>query len=124
MERFGEKLRRLRGDRPQKSVAEALEIPQTTLSSLEKQETIPRGDLLKKLADFYGIAVEYFYDTPEPQTSKPAREWLEHLRNSADTRDAIGTHSRDPLDAKTRKRVAETIKKIKEKHEETSDNDE
>jgi len=46
MENFGERLRRLRGDRSQKEVATKLGLPVTTLSSLENQDTIPRGEVL------------------------------------------------------------------------------
>ncbi len=109
MEHFGERLRRLRGDRPQKSVAEALEIPQTTLSSLEKQKSIPRGNILKRLADFFGVAIEYFYDAPEPQPSKPASAWLEHLRGDLKGSAAIATYSRVPLDANAQNKITEIL---------------
>ena len=121
MQSFGERLRRLRGDRPQKSVAEALEIPQTTLSSLEKQKNIPRGDILKKLADFFGVAIEYFYDVPEPQPSKPAKAWLEHLRGDLKGSAAIATHSRVRLDATAQKKITEVLR---EKHEKSSNKNE
>ena len=117
MEHFGERLRRLRGEKPQKSVAEALDIPQTTLSSLEKQETIPRGDVLKKLADFFGVAIEYFYDVPEPQSSKPAKAWLEHLRSDLRVNDTIATHSRVPLNVNAQNKITDIIRK---KYEESS----
>lgn len=121
MEHFGERLRRLRGDKPQKSVAEALDIPQTTLSSLEKQESIPRGDILKKFADFFGIGIDYFYDAPEPQSSKPARAWLEHLRSDLKGSTAIATHSRVPLGEKAQNKITEVIK---EKYENSSNKNE
>lgn len=117
MEHFGERLRRLRGVKPQKSVAKALDIPQTTLSSLEKQKSIPRGDVLKKLADFFGVAIDYFYDVPEPQSSKPAKAWLEHLRSDLKVSDAIATHSRVPLAANAQKKINEVIR---EKYEKSS----
>ncbi len=117
MEHFGERLRRLRGDRPQKSVAEALHIPQTTLSSLEKQKSIPRGDLLKRLAEFFAVPIEYFYDAPEPQSSKPAKAWLEQLRTNLKGRDTVAAHSKVPLDAEMSEKIARAIRK---KYAETS----
>ncbi len=111
MQHFGEKLRRLRGDTPQKAVAGALDIPQTTLSSLEKQKTIPRGDILKRLADFFAVPVEYFYDVPPVQPSEPAKTWLRQLRTDMKGRDTVATHSGVPLDAETREKIAQKIRK-------------
>lgn len=117
MEHFGERLRRLRGDRPQKSVAEALDIPQTTLSSLEKQSSVPRGDILTKLADFFRVPVEYFYNEPDLQSSESAKSWLERLRTNLKGRETIATHAKAPIDPKVREKIAELIKA---KYEETS----
>ncbi len=117
MEHFGERLRRLRGDRPQKSVAEALNIPQTTLSSLEKNQTIPRGEILTKLADFFGVPIDYFYDVPQPESTDLAKAWLEHVRSDLKGRDTIAAHSKDPMDQSVREKIAQ---KIKKKYEETS----
>ena len=118
MERFGEKLRRLRGDRPQKSVAEELEIPQTTLSSLEKQEAIPRGETLAKLAGFFGVPINYFYDEPQPQSTESAKAWLEQVRTDSKGRNTIATHSKAPItDENVREKIA---RKIKSKYEETT----
>jgi transcriptional regulator with XRE-family HTH domain len=111
VEHFGEKLRRLRGDTPQKEVAEALDIPQTTLSGLEKQSSIPRGDILKKLADYFGVAIEYFYDAPEFQPSRSAKAWLEHLQTNFKGSDAIAAHSDDPVDEALRKKILHKIRK-------------
>ena len=87
MEEFGEKLRRLRGETAQKAVAEALEMPQTTLSSLEKQGSIPRGDVLKKLANYFKVPVEYFYEEPERGKSEAALAWLDQLKADAKGRE-------------------------------------
>lgn len=117
MEHFGEKLRRLRGDKPQKSVAEALDIPQTTLSSLEKQQTIPRGELLTKLADFFGVPINYFYDEPQAQSTEPAKAWLEIVRGDWKGRDTIAAHSKHLVNEAVREKIAG---KIKSKYEETT----
>lgn len=117
MEHFGERLRRLRGDRPQKSVAEALDIPQTTLSSLEKQQSIPRGEILAKLADFFGVPIDYFYDVPKPQSTEPAKAWLKQVRGDLKGRNTIAAHSKSPMDESVREKIAQ---RIKSKYEETS----
>ena len=117
MEHFGERLRRLRGDRPQKNVAEALDIPQTTLSSLEKQSSVPRGDILTKLADFFRVPVEYFYNEPELHSSESAKLWLEKLRTNLKGRHTVATHAKAALDPKVREKIAEIIKT---RYEETS----
>ena len=110
MEHFGERLKRLRGDRPQKAVAESLGIPQTTLSSLEKQQTIPRGDVLKKLADFYGVPITYFYTAPTLSSSAAGKAWLEELKGSVKGRETIATHSSTQLDPNLKKKIAEKLK--------------
>ena len=43
MPKFGELLRRLRGDRSQREVADELGMPVTTLSTLENQEPSREG---------------------------------------------------------------------------------
>lgn len=74
-ENFGKSLRRLRGERSQREVAAALGIPTTTLSSLEQQDTVPRGPMLEMLCGHFGVAVDYFFPVPEKEIS-PAVEWL------------------------------------------------
>lgn len=115
-EHFGERLRRLRGDRSQKSVAEELGFPQTTLSSLENQQAVPRGELLTKLAQFFGVPIDYFYDESQPRASDSARTWLRSLRDRPKGFETVATHSREPLDGKVRKTFASILKK---KNEET-----
>ena len=117
MEHFGEKLRRLRGETPQKAIAEALDIPQTTLSSLEKQRSVPRGDVLKKLANFFRVSVNYFYGEPEPKRSEAALHYFKQLKADEKARDTIATRSSVPLDPK---KAEELFKKIRAKYEETS----
>lgn len=117
MEHFGERLRRLRGERPQKAIAEALGMPQTTLSSLEKQQSIPRGDLLKKLADFFGVPVTYFYTASTPTSSEAGKAWLEHLKSSIKGRDTIATHSPTAIDSETKERIAAKLREKMENDE-------
>lgn len=118
MEQFGERLRRLRGERSQKSVADELGIPQTTLSSLEKQESVPRGELLSRLSEFFGVPIDYFYDESEPRPSESAKAWLDQLRAGAKGRETVATHSRKHVNKRTREKIAEIIKK--KKNEETT----
>lgn len=110
MEHFGERLRRLRGEKPQKAIAEALGMPQTTLSSLEKQQSIPRGDLLKKLAVFFGVPIAYFYTASNPTSSEAGKAWLEHLKSSTKGRDTIATHSPTAIDPQTKEKIAERLR--------------
>ena len=60
---FGQLLRRLRGGRSQREIAVELQMPVTTLSTLENQEAVPRGLVLKKLAGYFGVSVSYFYSS-------------------------------------------------------------
>lgn len=78
-ENFGKRLRRLRGDRSQKEIAGTLGIPTTTYASLEQQDGVPRGPVLEKLCDHFGVAVDYFFPSPEREIT-PALEWLRSRR--------------------------------------------
>jgi len=132
MENFGERLRRLRGTRSQKDVASELGLPVTTLSSLENQDSVPRGDVLQKLIDFYKVPVSYFYKTGHAQVkasdaakawvleelpastatkaTDAALAWVQQLREPAQGKDAVATQSNIHLDEKVRERIAERIR--------------
>ena len=92
---FGELLRRLRGTRSQKDVARDLGMPVTTLSTLENQDTVPRGPVLKKLAEHFGVSLTYFYaaTTSGIQPNDAAKEWLHSLKESSVDKNAIATHA-------------------------------
>lgn len=118
---FGALLRRLRGDRPQKDVATELGMPVTTLSSLEKQVGVPRGPMLKRLANFYGVPVTYFYAGPSGQAgpSAEARTWLASLRNSMSAKPAVATYADPAISAELKAAVGEAL----HKHAATADNE-
>ncbi|MDD4565530.1 MAG: helix-turn-helix transcriptional regulator [Eubacteriales bacterium] len=58
---MGETLRRLRGNKTQDEVAAALEISKSALSMYEKGGRIPRDEIKKKLADYYGRSVQFIF---------------------------------------------------------------
>jgi transcriptional regulator with XRE-family HTH domain len=109
---FGELLRRLRGARSQKEVASDLEMPVTTLSTLENQNQVPRGAVLKRLADYYGVPLTYFYPptTSKMVTTDSARQWLEEVRKGSIDNDAIATHAPPDYPEEAKKRFAEKIR--------------
>jgi transcriptional regulator with XRE-family HTH domain len=113
MENFGQRLRRLRGGRAQRDVATELEIPVTTLSTLENQDTIPRGEILQKLAEYYKIPITYFYrsTSTEIKASDAAHAWVQQLREAAHGRDAVATQSNIQLDEKDLEKIAELIRR-------------
>ena len=102
---FGELLRRLRGDRSQREVADALGMPVTTLSTLENQQDIPRGPVLKRLCEFYGVPPAYFYRQPAApmKDTSSAKAWLRLVRDNASEKEAIAFSG--PLD------ISDTLKK-------------
>ena len=60
---MGSKLRELRGERSQAEVAKALMISDSALSAYETGERIPRDDVKRRIAKFYGKTVgEIFFD--------------------------------------------------------------
>lgn len=113
MEKFGERLRRLRGAKSQRDVASELDMPVTTLSSLENQSTIPRGEMLKRLADYYKVTVNYFFDESEaePGVTDVAKAWLQRLREPAKGKDTVATQANIILDDHTKERIAERLRK-------------
>jgi transcriptional regulator with XRE-family HTH domain len=132
MENFGERLRRLRGERSQKEVATKLGLPITTLSSMENQDTIPRGEVLQKLAEYYKVPISYFYKSSpaqvkasdaavawvqqlpastETKTSDAALAWVQQLREPAQGKDTVATQSNIQLDEKDLERIADRIRR-------------
>ncbi len=60
---LGKKLRDLRGEKPQKDVAEAIGVTTMTISQYERGERIPRDDIKVALAAYFGKPVgEIFFD--------------------------------------------------------------
>jgi len=98
-------------DRPIRLVAS----PVTTLSTLENQETVPRGPVLRKLASYYGVSMTYFYQqtVPEMRPSNSAREWLDILRGKPVVKDAIATHAPPEYPDDIKKQFAEKIREKK-----------
>jgi putative transcriptional regulator len=132
MGNFGDRLRRLRAERSQKEVATELGLPVTTLSSLENQDTIPRGEVLQKLAEYYKIPISYFYKSNSPEVkasdaavawvqqlpastqtkaSDAALAWVQQLREPVQGKDTVATQSNIHLDEKDRERIAELIRR-------------
>lgn len=56
-----EKLIHLRGDRTQKEVSKAIGISTSTLGMYETGERIPRDEIKKKIAKYYGVSIEYLF---------------------------------------------------------------
>lgn len=63
MSTVGERLKMLRGDRPQIQVATELMISDSALSAYETGERTPRDDVKKRIAKYYGKKVQdIFFD--------------------------------------------------------------
>lgn len=110
---FGERIRKLRGSRSQKEVSRELKIPQTTLSTLENQDSLPRGVVLERLADYYGVPPSYFFEAAS-ETTETAKNWLESLAENGASAGGIATHSFLELDASQQGRIK---KKLREKRQ-------
>ncbi len=110
MAHFGERLRLLRGDRSQKEVARALGMPQTTLSTLENQAAVPRGEVLQRLADFFGTGVDYFFPTGSIRPSSAARAYLRAIRHATPDSKTVVAHSTLQLDGETKSKIHERIR--------------
>ncbi len=112
---FGELLRRLRGSRAQREVAAELNMPVTTLSTLENQEATPRGAVLKTLSDYYGVPMSYFYSatTSRFQSHDAAREWLLSVKKQSVTKNEIATQAPPEYPEDVKQRFAEKIRQKK-----------
>lgn len=115
MSNFGELLRRLRGNRSQREVAAELQMPITTLSTLENQSAIPRGPVLKKLSAYYGVAPTYFYApaTSEMKSSDSAREWLQTVKRQSNAKETIAMYAPPDIPEDTKKKFTEKIREKK-----------
>jgi transcriptional regulator with XRE-family HTH domain len=113
---FGDLLRRLRGSRTQKEVASGLGMPVTTLSTLENQEAVPRGTVLKRLADFYNVPLSYFYTATSTQmkATDAAKAWLQRLKNTDVKAGTIATYGPPDMTDDLRHLIANSIKQKKD----------
>lgn len=59
--KVGTRLRALRGNRSKKAVADALGISETALSIYEKGERIPRDEVKRAIADYFGVSIELLF---------------------------------------------------------------
>ncbi len=55
------RIARLRGKRTQTQVAADLGVPRTTYAMVENGERFPRRDLQAKLANYFGVSVDYLF---------------------------------------------------------------
>ncbi len=60
---IGEKLTKLRGDRTQKDIAEAVGITVSALSNYENDYRIPKDEVKKKLSVYYNTSIEEIFFT-------------------------------------------------------------
>jgi len=58
---MGETLKKLRGSRTQAEVAKALGISISALSMYENGERIPRDEVKKRVAEYYGRTVQHIF---------------------------------------------------------------
>lgn len=57
----GEKLRKLRGNKTQKEVANALKILESSYSMYETGDRNPRDEVKKRISEYYGVSVEEIF---------------------------------------------------------------
>lgn len=63
---IGERLRRLRGDRPREEVAEATGVSVSAIQMYENGARVPRDETKKKIADYYNTTVGALFFEEEP----------------------------------------------------------
>ena len=60
---IAENLRKLRGDKTQKEVADAVDVTPMAISQYEQAERIPADPIKIKLAEYFGTTVEAIFFT-------------------------------------------------------------
>lgn len=58
---IGSKLRELRGEKTQQTVADALGITKSALAMYEKDKRVPRDEVKVKVAKYYGVTVQSLF---------------------------------------------------------------
>jgi transcriptional regulator with XRE-family HTH domain len=68
---LGKRLKQLRGKRTQEEVAKLLGISRARYSHYENERVEPDANLLQKLADLYGVSIDYLFgkEKAEKKTS-------------------------------------------------------
>jgi putative transcriptional regulator len=69
-EKMAKKLVHLRGGRSRNEVARQLQISVSALQMYENGRRVPRDDIKVKLANFYGVSVEYLFYQSDDLVSK------------------------------------------------------
>lgn len=58
---FGEKLRKLRGERSQDEMAKELGITKSSLAMYERNERVPRDEVKIRIAEYFGKSVQELF---------------------------------------------------------------
>ena len=61
-------LRKLRGDRTQEEIADALGITKSSWAMYERDERVPRDEVKIRIANFFGKTVQELFYTPKSST--------------------------------------------------------
>ena len=67
MATFGERVKQLRTDKKlkQQELADIFAVDRTTVGKWEQINTLPNQDMLKKLADYFEVSVDYLLGREE-----------------------------------------------------------
>lgn len=55
------KLRELRGNKSTKEIANAIGVSQAAISMYETGKRVPKDEIKKKLASYFGVTVDYLF---------------------------------------------------------------
>jgi hypothetical protein len=89
-------------------------MPVTTYSTLENQDSLPRGQVLKRLADFFAVQMSYFHPAPSPglRSTDSARSWLESLRTGEYPGRKTAAHADFDIPDAAKAKIAEKIRAL------------
>lgn len=60
-ESIGQKLIKLRGERTQSEVAQAIGVADSTIGMYESDRRVPRDEIKVKLAEYFGVSIESLF---------------------------------------------------------------
>lgn len=83
MSSFGRRLKSLRNKtgKSQEEVSKEIDIKQTRISFLERQEKAPKEDVVRLFAEYYSVPITYFYVEGTPEVDSNTVNYIDSLIN-------------------------------------------
>lgn len=76
---FKDTLRRLRKDKglTGEQLGDLFGVAKTTISAWERGVNFPKADMIRKIADFFNVSVDYLMGNPEPREDSSNKQYID-----------------------------------------------